>query len=104
MLFVLQYLFTFWAYCTISFNLALAVTHHGALQNVEMSQRSWSISLGAKIIWRTCSKYRNFLLPAALNCQKNLGMSQQLWEGAETKILAGPSHVTRPAELNEIVQ
>ena len=31
-------------------------------------------------------------------------VSRQLWEGAETKISAGPSHITRPAELNEIVQ
>jgi hypothetical protein len=35
---------------------------------------------------------------------KNLGMSRQLWEGAETKISAGPSRVTGPAELNEMVQ
>jgi hypothetical protein len=31
-------------------------------------------------------------------------MSRQLWEGAETKISAGPSRVTGPAELNEMVQ
>ena len=31
-------------------------------------------------------------------------MSQQVWEVAETKILAGPSHVMGPAELNEMVQ
>ena len=36
--------------------------------------------------------------------ENNLGMSRQLWEGAETKLSAGPSRVTRPAELNEIVQ
>jgi len=29
-------------------------------------------------------------------------MSQQLWEVAETKISAGPSRVTGPAELIEI--
>jgi hypothetical protein len=48
-----------------------------------------------------------FLLPVVLNCRKipkNLGMSRQLWEVAETKILAGPSHVTGPAELIEMVQ
>jgi hypothetical protein len=31
-------------------------------------------------------------------------MSRQLWEVAETKISAGPSRVTGPAELNEMVQ
>ena len=31
-------------------------------------------------------------------------MSQQVYEVAETKISAGPSRITRPAELNEIVQ
>jgi len=48
-----------------------------------------------------------FSSPAALNCRKlpkNLDMSRQLWEVAETKISAGPSRVTGPAELNEIVQ
>ena len=48
-----------------------------------------------------------FSLPAALNCRKfpkNLGMSCQLWEVAETKISAGPSRVTGPAKLNEMVQ
>jgi hypothetical protein len=48
-----------------------------------------------------------FSSPAALNCRKiskNLGMSRQLWEVAETKISAGPSRVTGPAELNEMVQ
>jgi hypothetical protein len=49
----------------------------------------------------------NFSSPAAPNCRKfpkNLGMSRQLWEVAETKISAGPSRVTGPAELNEMVQ
>jgi len=48
-----------------------------------------------------------FSSPAALNCRKfpkNLSMSRQLWEVAETKISAGPSRVTGPAELNEMVQ
>ena len=48
-----------------------------------------------------------FSSPAALNCRKipkNLGMSWQLWEVAETKFSAGPSHVTGPAELIEMVQ
>jgi len=48
-----------------------------------------------------------FLSPAALNCRKftkNLGMSQQLWEVAETKISVGPSRVMGPAKLNEMVQ
>jgi hypothetical protein len=31
-------------------------------------------------------------------------MSRQLWEVAETKISAGPSRVTGPAELIEMVQ
>ena len=31
-------------------------------------------------------------------------MSRQLWEVAEIKISAGPSRVTGPAELNEMVQ
>ena len=31
-------------------------------------------------------------------------MSQQVYEIAETKILAGLSRITLPAELNEIVQ
>ena len=35
---------------------------------------------------------------------KILGMSRQLWEVAKTKISAGPSCVTGPAELNEMVQ
>jgi hypothetical protein len=52
----------------------------------------------------TCTKYRKISLPAALNCQKFLGMSRQLLEGAETKISAGPSRVTGPAKLNEMVQ
>jgi len=42
-----------------------------------------------------------------LNCRKipkNLGMSRQLWEVAETKISAGLSRVTGPAKLNEMVQ
>ena len=48
-----------------------------------------------------------FSLPAVLNCRKiskNMGVSRQLWEVAETKISAGPSHVTGPAELIEMVQ
>jgi hypothetical protein len=48
---------------------------------------------------------RIFSSPAALNCRKfpkNLGMSRQLWEVAETKISAGPSRVTGSAELNEM--
>jgi hypothetical protein len=47
------------------------------------------------------------LSPAALTCRKfpkNLGMSRQLWEVAETKISAGPSRVTGPAQLIEMVQ
>jgi hypothetical protein len=40
----------------------------------------------------------------AENFPKILGMSQQPWDVAETKILAGLSHVTGPAELNEMVQ
>jgi len=32
------------------------------------------------------------------------GISQQLWDLACIKILASPSHITGPAELNEIVQ
>ena len=35
---------------------------------------------------------------------ENSHMSQQVYEVAETKISAGPSRITRPAELNEIVQ
>ena len=31
-------------------------------------------------------------------------MSRQFWQYAETKISAGVSHVTPPAELNEMVQ
>jgi len=48
-----------------------------------------------------------FSSPAALNCRKMpkiLGMSRQVWEVTETKILAGPSRVTGPAELIEMVQ
>jgi hypothetical protein len=48
-----------------------------------------------------------FSSPAAPNCRKfpkNLGMSWQLWEVAKTKILAGPSRITGPAELIEMVQ
>jgi hypothetical protein len=48
-----------------------------------------------------------FSSTAVLNCRKisqNLGMSQQLWEVTETKFLAGPSCITGPAELIEIVQ
>src|SRR5271168_5467292 len=57
-----------WHYCTISFNSAVA--HHRPSKMAEMSQSSWSISSGAKIIWQTCAIYRNFFLPAALNGQK----------------------------------
>ena len=35
---------------------------------------------------------------------ENFHMSQQVYEVAENKISAGPSRITRPAELNEIVQ
>ena len=35
---------------------------------------------------------------------ENFQMSQQIYEVAENKISAGPSRITRPAELNEIVQ
>jgi len=35
---------------------------------------------------------------------KILGMSRQLWEVTETKISAGPSRITGPAELIEMVQ
>jgi hypothetical protein len=48
-----------------------------------------------------------FSLPAVLNCRKipqKLGMSRQLWEVTKTKISAGLSHVTGPAELIEMVQ
>ena len=48
-----------------------------------------------------------FSSPVALNCRKMpkiLGMSRQVWEVAETKISAGPSRVTGPAELIEMVQ
>ena len=48
-----------------------------------------------------------FSSPVALNCRKfpkNLGMSRQLWVVAETKFSAGPSCVTGPAELIEMVQ
>ena len=31
-------------------------------------------------------------------------LSRQFWQHAETEISAGPSRITRPAELNEIVQ
>ena len=50
-------------------------------------------------------KFRKFSSLAALNCwkfSKNLDRSWQLWEIAETKILAGPSHITWPAKLIEM--
>jgi hypothetical protein len=31
-------------------------------------------------------------------------LSRQFWQHAETKISAGASRITRPAELNEMVQ
>jgi hypothetical protein len=35
---------------------------------------------------------------------ENFLMSRHVWKAAETKISAGASHITRPAELNEMVQ
>ena len=35
---------------------------------------------------------------------KNFHMSRQVCEVAESKISAGPSRITHPAELNEMVQ
>src|SRR5271168_5287639 len=43
-----------WHYCTISFNSAVA--HHRPSKMAEMSQSSWSISSGAKIIWHKLTK------------------------------------------------
>ena len=35
--------------------------------------------------------------------EKN-SLSRQFWQSAETKISAGPSRITGPAELNEMIQ
>jgi hypothetical protein len=50
-------------YCT--FQIDLAVMRHRALQNAEMSWRSWSISSGAKIVWQTHAKCRFFVACSA---------------------------------------
>jgi hypothetical protein len=46
-------------------------------------------------------KYRNFLLPAVPTLLK---IFTAILGAAKTNILAGPSCVTGPAELNEMVQ
>ena len=51
MLFVLQYLFTFWAYCTISFNLAGLVMHDGPAE-ILVSAPSQSCHDMPKFFWQ----------------------------------------------------
>jgi hypothetical protein len=89
-------------YCAISFN--SAVTRHGASQNAEMSQLSRRFSWCAEFILTSMSPIYIFFRRLQHSTAEILGKSRQPWGVAETKISAGPSRVTGPAELNEMAQ
>jgi hypothetical protein len=89
-------------YCAISFN--SAVTHHGASQNAEMSRLSRRFSWCAEFILTIMSLIYNFFRRLRRSNAEILGKSRQPWGVAETKISAGPSRVTGPAELIEMAQ
>jgi hypothetical protein len=89
-------------YCAISFN--SAVTRHGASQNAEMSRLSRQFSWCAEFILTIMSPIYNFFRRLRRSTAEILGKSRQPWGVAETKISAGPSRVTGPAELIEMAQ
>jgi hypothetical protein len=84
-------------YCAISFN--SAVTRHGASQNAEMSRLSRRFSWCAEFILTIMSPIYNFFRRLRRLTAEILGKSRQPWGVAETKISAGPSRITGPAEL-----
>jgi hypothetical protein len=82
----------------------LAVTHHGASQNAEMSRLSQWFSWCAEFILTIMSLIYNFFRRLRRSTAEILGKSRQPWGVAKTKISAGPSRVTGPAELIEMAQ
>ena len=92
-------------YCSISFNSAVAhhappsrtpnshARHADFHQKVPNSFGNYVPDIGI------FGRLRRYILPKISTCHSSLS-----YDVAETKISAGPSRITRPAELNEIVQ